>query len=604
MFKNLHLKSLLLLAVMLIGGGSFALAETKTYKHVLTANELNAIGQTSATLSDNNGNIAGGVLWTVTPTWGTKPNAQNVDGTKGQQYGSKNNAASLLVFSTSHDFGTITAVKVNASTASSATATIAVKVGSTDFTRSGNTSASLSSTATDYEFTGSASGTITITLSQPTTTKALYVKSFEVTYEVGAPVSVTGISLDQSTANVEVGGTVTLTPTITPANASNKNVTWESDKEDVATVSNDGVVTGVAAGTATITATTNNGFTATCDVTVKAPATPTLTLDFTDNTDWGFPEDTKEVGTHDYANGVTITLYGPSGNGYYFDTNANNLLMGKNGASLTLPVFSFNVSKIKVYGADSASKSVTFNIFVGDEAVSTQATSAKVTHTFNIAADKQASGNVYVLKVTNDQNIRISKIEVFGYEPVTITDAGMATFCSTENLDFTDVKEIDVYKATVVEKTINFTRIEKVPANTGVLLRNSTGAKAAVAVNVPVLSGDVAAVTGNLFVAATDEITSLASISTDGSKNYILNDGANGLGFYLANGHKVGAGKAYLNVPEGAAKGFITFDDATGIELVNTANEVAAPVYNLQGQRVSEGYKGVVIVNGKKIMMK
>lgn len=188
-------------------------------------------------------------------------------------------------------------------------------------------------------------------------------------------------------------------------------------------------------------------------------------------------------------------------------------------------------------------------------------------------------------------------------EAVAIGPAGMATFCSTKDLDFTDIDEIDVYKATVAGTTINFTRIQKVPANTGVLLRNSSGAKAAVDVNVPVLSGNADDVAGNLFVAATEEIANLPS-SADGYKNYILNDGANGLGFYLANGHKVGAGKAYLHVPESAAKGFITFDDATGIELVNTASDMNTAIYNLQGQRVSESYKGVVIVNGKKIMMK
>lgn len=186
-------------------------------------------------------------------------------------------------------------------------------------------------------------------------------------------------------------------------------------------------------------------------------------------------------------------------------------------------------------------------------------------------------------------------------EAVAIGAAGMATFCSTKDLDFTNVAEIDVYMATVEGTTINFTRIKKVPANTGVLLRNSSGAKAAVDVNVPVLSGAADDVKGNLFVAATDEIASLAS-SADGYKNYILNDGANGLGFYLANNQKVGAGKAYLHVPESAAKGFITFDDATGIELMNTASDMNSAVYNLQGQRVSEGYKGVVIVNGKKII--
>ncbi|MBP3478014.1 MAG: DUF4465 domain-containing protein [Oscillospiraceae bacterium] len=85
------------------------------------------------------------------------------------------------------------------------------------------------------------------------------------------PVAVTGVSLDQQTASVNVGETVTLTATVTPENAADKTVSWTSTDENVATVA-DGVVTGVAAGTATITATTKDGgFTAECVVTVSKP---------------------------------------------------------------------------------------------------------------------------------------------------------------------------------------------------------------------------------------------------------------------------------------------------------------------------------------------
>ena len=86
----------------------------------------------------------------------------------------------------------------------------------------------------------------------------------------GSTVSVTGISLDKSTATVGVDGTITLTPTITPSNATNKGITWTSSNTSKATVS-DGLVTGKAAGTATITATTKDGgYTASCTVTVKS----------------------------------------------------------------------------------------------------------------------------------------------------------------------------------------------------------------------------------------------------------------------------------------------------------------------------------------------
>ena len=94
-------------------------------------------------------------------------------------------------------------------------------------------------------------------------------------------VSVTGVSLNESSITLDVGGSKTLTATVTPDNATNKKVRWTSDKEAVATVSEDGVVTAVAGGTAVITATTHDGlFTATCTVTVNAPdAPPSITTD-------------------------------------------------------------------------------------------------------------------------------------------------------------------------------------------------------------------------------------------------------------------------------------------------------------------------------------
>ena len=89
---------------------------------------------------------------------------------------------------------------------------------------------------------------------------------------------VTGITLDKTEASMIVGGeTLTLTPTVAPNDATNKTVTWTSSDADVATVTN-GVVSAVAAGTATITATATNGtadtsddFSTTCTVTVNNP---------------------------------------------------------------------------------------------------------------------------------------------------------------------------------------------------------------------------------------------------------------------------------------------------------------------------------------------
>ena len=84
-------------------------------------------------------------------------------------------------------------------------------------------------------------------------------------------VAVTGVSLSKTTLSLEEGVTENLSATVTPSNATNKNVSWSSSSSAVATVDNSGKVTAVKAGSATITVTTADGSkTATCSVTVAA----------------------------------------------------------------------------------------------------------------------------------------------------------------------------------------------------------------------------------------------------------------------------------------------------------------------------------------------
>lgn len=83
-----------------------------------------------------------------------------------------------------------------------------------------------------------------------------------------------GVTLNNTTATVYIGEFVNLTATVTPENASDKTVTWASSNTEIATVGEDGKVTGVEIGKATITATTKNGISASCEVTVNV-RTPT-----------------------------------------------------------------------------------------------------------------------------------------------------------------------------------------------------------------------------------------------------------------------------------------------------------------------------------------
>lgn len=83
-------------------------------------------------------------------------------------------------------------------------------------------------------------------------------------------VPATGVMVVPSTLNVFVSETKALTATVAPNNATNKTISWSSSNKAVATVDQDGQVTGFSAGEATITATSEDGgFTAECAVTVK-----------------------------------------------------------------------------------------------------------------------------------------------------------------------------------------------------------------------------------------------------------------------------------------------------------------------------------------------
>lgn len=104
---------------------------------------------------------------------------------------------------------------------------------------------------------------------------------------VSPPVSVSGVSLDQSNLTLKVGEVHALKANVLPEDAANKNVIWSSSAPKVAEVDNNGKVTAKAAGTATITVTTTDGGkTATCSVTVQEK-TYTVTLSGSANVVYG-----------------------------------------------------------------------------------------------------------------------------------------------------------------------------------------------------------------------------------------------------------------------------------------------------------------------------
>lgn len=111
-------------------------------------------------------------------------------------------------------------------------------------------------------------------------------------------VPVTSVSVSPASATLTAGATQQLTATVLPSNATNKTVSWSSSNASVATVNSSGLVTAIAAGSATITVTTQDGNkTATSIITVNAPTSAVYNI-------------YTESGTNDFANdGGTVASY-------------------------------------------------------------------------------------------------------------------------------------------------------------------------------------------------------------------------------------------------------------------------------------------------------
>ena len=187
---------------------------------------------------------------------------------------------------------------------------------------------------------------------------------------------------------------------------------------------------------------------------------------------------------------------------------------------------------------------------------------------------------------------------------VTLTES-MGTFCSTEDLDFTNVSGLAAYIGSGFNTqtgVLTMTRVYDVPAGTGIVLVGSAGSY-----DVPYSTSH--SIYANLLKGVTEDI--YISQTSDGYSNYILTNGSHGLGFYLVSGSGLLAkGKAYLRIPtqsqSAPAMFSLDFDDGmTGINSTKGQQREQQEWYDLQGRRITNPTKpGLYIKNGKKVSIR
>lgn len=218
--------------------------------------------------------------------------------------------------------------------------------------------------------------------------------------------------------------------------------------------------------------------------------------------------------------------------------------------------------------------------------------------------DNPSKSVLYVTATSNDLKEATTKdIEIYpASESFTTMDYGYATYSAGIPVAFPTTEGVNAYTVTLEGNTLKYNKIEgTVPECTALLLRAKDKGEATY--KLPYSEATAGNFSNSLKV-------SDGKVVGDGSTIYVLSDGSNGVGFYrLSNGVNVPARKCYLKISKSASAkpSFFAIDnETTGINHIEnaTGNVNDEPMFNLAGQKVNNNYKGIVVVNGKKMINK
>ncbi|MCR5203473.1 MAG: Ig domain-containing protein, partial [Lachnospiraceae bacterium] len=177
-----------------------------------------------------------------------------------------------------------------------------------------------------------------------------------------ATVAVTGVSLNENTLPLAIGSSATLTATVAPSNATNKTLTWTSSNTSVATVTSSGKVTGVTAGTATITVKTNNGKTDTCTVTVSPVAPTSVSLNKTSlNLNVGNSETLTATISPSNATDKTLTWTSSNTSVATVSSNGKVTVVAVGNAVITVKTSNGKTASCSITGTPIAAISIALN---------------------------------------------------------------------------------------------------------------------------------------------------------------------------------------------------------------------------------------------------
>ena len=446
----------------------------------------------------------------------------------------------------------------------------------------------------DGKFSASKSSTIVFSATENTTgemrigTITINNRGKEISYNVeqgsaSSDVAVESITLDKTKTELQSGYYDVITATVSPENATDKSLTWTSSDPTVVTVDPDGTIHYKKDGTVTITAKSNSNpdVTATCEVTAYhwedfAPfGTATGT--------WNLVAKGKTLTSLPIQVAKSLNRVKVSNFNYGNLEVAKDVLIDWNAET--------NVCTIKQMSTGYATGGKTIYM-----ATSADGTYDPETATFTLPLKYYTTeGNV----ATSEETFQLNAL-------VSVSDAGYAT--TYLPFDANVPEDVKLYGAYVDIETsmVKLTDIEDeaIYGYTPVIIKAAQGDYIFSACFTDIIpSNAMNQLAGTLVEATATELGEDAD-----NYVYVLNKVDDNVGFYHLGGEgsKLAANRAYLLVDKAlvdnnATKAFtFTFDEATGISNVNAATKTDGKRFSISGQTVGKGYKGIVIINGKK----
>ena len=423
-----------LFAAVLFTGSMMATTATWT----ASSGKLGSSAPGSGTITDSEDNV-----WNYSRTL--------IDGASYTGWGysyiqlGKNGGVENITFTTSEISGVIESVSIDCASYQGKH-NVSITVGDATYLASTAVPTWSSNTGGVKTGTGSASGEITITITGGT--RALYVKSISVTYTEGAVTKVAKPKFSLEAGKYEGAQNVEIS-----CKTEGATIYYTLDGTDPTTAS-----TVYSAAIPVAATTTIKAFAAKADLDNSDIASATYTivpgadvvLDFTDNTEWGFPSDAKTTAENTYTCG-DYSIKVSAGAQYY----TNCLLVGKTDAYIKLPVFADKaIARIATPAESTGAAGVTFNIYAGENAVSTEATNCKEEHTFDISP--KAKNVEYMIKITNENNARFNKIKIwFG-------EADPATAIDNTELEGKAVKAIENGQLVIIKNGVRYNALGNV----------------------------------------------------------------------------------------------------------------------------------------------